>query len=379
MIRFTWLQFRTQAVVALGGLAVVAVALAITGPHLAHLYDTTVATCRAHGDCQAATAAFLRNDRALQIGLDALVVVVPGLIGLFWGAPLVARELETGTYRLAWTQGVTRTRWMAIKLGVVGLASMAVAGLLSLMVTWWSSPVDRANMNRFVSFDQRGIAPIGYAAFAVALGVTAGVLIRRTLPAMATALVAFTAVRLTVTHWIRPHLIAPAHQALAINSASIVGAGPGSSGPNTLQLAPLNMPNAWIYSTQLVDRVGHAITAQFMRSACPAIGAGQQAGGASGGGGLGLGSSGSHTQVPAAAQNALRDCAAKTATTFHELVTYQPAGRYWAFQWYELAIYLGAALILVGACVWRVRRRRSRGPQVRHPHTNRAPVLERST
>jgi hypothetical protein len=58
----------------------------------------------------------------------------------------VARELETGTYRLAWTQSVTRTRWLAVKLGVVGLTSVAVAGLLSLMVTWWSSPIDRANL-----------------------------------------------------------------------------------------------------------------------------------------------------------------------------------------------------------------------------------------
>ena len=72
---------------------------------------------------------------------------MPGIIGIFWGAPLVARELEAGTFRLAWTQSVTRTRWLAVKLGVVGLASMAVAGLLSLMVTWWASPLDRANMN----------------------------------------------------------------------------------------------------------------------------------------------------------------------------------------------------------------------------------------
>ena len=61
---------------------------------------------------------------------------------MFWGAPLVARELETGTFRLAWTQSVTRTRWLAVKLALVGLASMAVAGLLSLILTWWSSPID---------------------------------------------------------------------------------------------------------------------------------------------------------------------------------------------------------------------------------------------
>ena len=95
MIRFAWLQFRTQAAVVFGGLVVVAIILAVTGPHLVHLYDTTVATCATHGDCSTAASSFLQNDRTLQILLDAVVVVVPGIIGVFWGAPLVARELET--------------------------------------------------------------------------------------------------------------------------------------------------------------------------------------------------------------------------------------------------------------------------------------------
>ena len=141
--------------------------------------------------------------------LKVVIEVVPALIGLFWGAPLVARELETGTYRLAWTQ-VTRTRWMATKLGLLGLTSMAVAGVLSLMVTWWSSPLDRVRMTPFMSFDQRDLVPIGYAAFAFVLGATVGVLIRRTLPAMATALGGFVAARLVVAHFGRPHLVVPA-------------------------------------------------------------------------------------------------------------------------------------------------------------------------
>src|ERR1039457_6519884 len=246
MIRFTWMQARTQMAVAVGGLAIVAIVLAISGPHLVHLYDTTVATCKAHGDCSSATSEFLKNDRGLQIGLDALVVVIPGIIGLFWGPPLVARELEAGTFRLAWTQSVTRTRWLAAKLGVIGLASMIVAGLLSLMVTWWSSPVDRANMNQFVSFDQRDIVPIGYAAFAFVLGVPAGVLIRRTLPAMVTTLVAFVTARLTFSHWIRPHLFTPVHQDLALNPVSM-GYGSTNGDPSTLMPNPPNIPNAWIY------------------------------------------------------------------------------------------------------------------------------------
>ena len=355
MIRLAWRQFRTQAAVASGALVAIAVVLAVTGPHLLHLYDANVATCGAHGDCSAAGSEFLRNDRSLQTALDALVVVVPGIIGIFWGSPLVARELETGTFRLAWTQSVTRTRWLAVKLGLIGFASIAVAGLLSLMVTWWSSPVDRVNMNNFASFDYRDLVPIGYAALAFALGATAGVVLRRTLPAMAVTLVAFVFARLAMTTWIRPHLIAPVRLDLALNPLS-TGYGSysslfSSSGADTLVPSPPNIPNAWITSTQIVDRAGHGLTTQLLTSACPRVGGSRGAAGAGGGG--------SHhtSEVPAGAQQVLQDCVAKVGRTFHVVVTYQPANRYWAFQWYELAIFLGAALIVSGVCLSWVRRR----------------------
>ena len=359
MIRFTWLQSRTQTVVAFAALLVAAVILAVSGPHLVHLYNTMVATCAAHNDCSTATAVYLRNDATLRTWLNLVVAVVPGIIGMFWGAPLVARELEGGTFRLAWTQSVTRTRWLAVKLGMIGLVSMAAAGLLSLLVTWWASPLDRATMNMFGTFDQRDIVPIGYAAFAFVLGVTVGVLIRRTLPAMATTVVAFVAVRLATTHWIRPRLIAPLQRDFAINptfGTSIVGVSPGSAGPNTLDVAHPNLPNAWITSMRLIDKSGHALTAQFMNNSCPNLGSGSPGPGAPVGGGL-IGGSGNRAEVPQAAQNALQDCIAKVAVKFHEVATYQPASRYWAFQRYELAIYLGAAMILAGFCIWWVRRR----------------------
>ena len=121
MIRFTWLQFRMQAAVAFGALAAVAVVLALTGPHLVHLYDTTVATCSGASRLLAGHER-VRDQRPLPAtGPGLVLLAVPALLGIFWGAPLVARELETGTYRLAWTQGVTRKRWLAAKLGLVGL------------------------------------------------------------------------------------------------------------------------------------------------------------------------------------------------------------------------------------------------------------------
>jgi hypothetical protein len=354
MMRFTFMQTRTQSAVALGALVVVAVVLAISGPNLVHLYDVNVASCRAHGDCLAATRAFLANDRTLHTWLGVVVVVVPGLLGIFWGAPLVAREIETGTFRLAWTQSITRTRWLGVRLGVIGLASMGVAGLLSLIVTWWASPLDRANLDLFGTFDQRDIVPFGYAAFALALGVIAGILIRRTLPAMVATLVGYVFARIAMTDWLRPHLIVPMHQVSAITTSSVVGYGSTGTifgiGPSTVQLAPSNLSNAWIYSTQVVDRTGHVVSPQLVVSTCPSLGQGSL-----GGGGVGAG----HVQAPASAVNGLRECGARLGAKFHELVTYQPASRYWVLQWYELAIFLGAAFILAGACIWWIRRRSS--------------------
>jgi len=323
MIRFTWLQFRAQAVVVAGALALLAVAAA----GLLH-----------------------RDDGTVRLWLGVLVLVAPGLIGMFWGAPLVAREFEEGTFRLAWTQSVTRARWMAVKLAVVGLASMAAAGLLSLVVTWWSSPLDRADLNQFATFDQRGIAPIGYAAFAFTLGVLVGALIRRTLPAMFVTLAVFIAVRLTEFSWLRPRLLHPVLLNLALNPGSTGYGQQGTlsvlfSSP-TLMPDPPNLPNTWITSLAVVNARGQALTTQVLTRACPDIGQG-------GGGGGGLGG---HSKAPQAVVNRTQDCVAKIGTTYHEAVAYQPASRYWPLQWYELAIFLGAALILAAACLWRIRR-----------------------
>jgi hypothetical protein len=351
MIRFTWLQARTQTALILGALLITAIALAITGPHLVHLYNANVATCTAHGNCDAATATFLRNDRTLRTALGILVIVVPGIIGLFWGAPLVARELESGTYRLAWTQSVSRTRWLAVKLAVVGLIGMAVAGLLSLILTWWASPFDTVTANRMSpsNFDERGIVAIGYVAFAFALGALAGAVIRRTVPAMAVTLVAFTFFRLLVSQQIRTRFIAPLHRVIALGTVPM-GFGSSNSGALTLQPQAPPMPNTWIYSTRIIDNAGHALTPQYLASACPHINDVLRPPAPVPGRSV-------HAIVPPYAKSALQGCVAKVAVKYHEVVTYQPAKNYWALQSYELALFLGAALVLCGLTFWWVRRR----------------------
>ena len=347
MIWLTWRQFRAQAWVAAAALAVLAVALAITGAHLAHLYDLSgVAACQAHGDCATVASAFMdqvkasTTNKVLYDGGAVLLYAVPALIGVFWGAPLITREIEAGTFRLAWNQSVTRTRWLAVKLGLIGLAAMATAGLLSLMTGWWASPIDHAldlpqgrdgtsGINRFAPllFGARGITPIGYAAFAFALGVTIGVLIRRTVPAMATTLTVFTAALITMSLWVRPHLMMPLHAISGFSAASLsqLSTGNGAGSPMTVTDA-VNLPGAWVLSNQTITPSGHLFTGPAPRICF---------------------------------SGSLQACTAYVGRLhLRQLVTYQPASRYWAFQWYETAIFLALALVLAGACFWWVRRRR---------------------
>jgi hypothetical protein len=138
---------------------------------------------------------------------------------------------------------------MAVKIACIGLASMVAAGLFSLMVTWWSSPIDRVNLNVWGTFDQRDIVPIGYAAFAFVLGITAGVVIRRTVPAMATTLAVFIGVRIAFANWVRPHLMTPLRYVWPLNPQTISGFGSFNGGPPNLQPGSPNLPNAWFFST----------------------------------------------------------------------------------------------------------------------------------
>jgi hypothetical protein len=357
--RLTWRQFRTQATVVFAALAALAIVLAINGSHLAHLYDTSgIPTCKTQHDCSAVRATFLRYDSFLHGLLGPLLLAAPALLGIFWGAPLVARELETGTYRLAWTQTVTRTRWFAVKVALIGLASIAVAGLLSLMVTWWASPFDRVTMDQFSAglFDERGIVAVGYAAFAFALGLTAGTILRRTLPAMAATLVVFVAARLAMTYRLRRYLIPPAHTTVSLGSASNLGLTVGRRHSEvTLTAGPPNIPNAWVYSHRIVDNAGQTPATQSLRtiilSSCPNLRRLPRPTLSRSGPGLG------RVRVRESPSSFLHSCITRLSTKLHEAVTYQPASRYWAFQAVETAIFLAAALILIGTSLWWIRRR----------------------
>jgi hypothetical protein len=341
MFWLTWRQFRTQALVTAGALAALAIALVITGIDVrdrasaAGLYG-----CQAHRSCDQAVTNFINDLRGpyhVVFIVSAIVVyAVPGLIGLFWGAPLIAREFETGTYRVAWNQSVSRNRWLVIKLGTVGLAAMATAGLFSLLTTWWASPIDRALALRPDTsigvvrldptlFGARDIAPIGYAAFALVLGVTLGVLMRRTLPAMATTLAVFVGLQVVWANWIRAHLISPsvARAPLGSNLSEFIISSPGDK---LTVLGAWNRPGAWLLSDKTITPAGNVFTGPATKTCL---------------------------------QGPPQQCNAWLAGKhLRQLVTFQPASRFWTFQWYETAIFLLLAVALAAICAWRIRRKR---------------------
>jgi hypothetical protein len=218
VIRLAWRQFRVEAVIAAVLLGAACVAMAATGPHLASLYGT-------------ARDELDQADRGVKILGFAILLVGPALAGALFGAPLVARELETGTYRFAWTQSVSRTRWLVVKLALVCAVSVVLIGGVSAVAAWWATPILRAFPNRFDPgvFDVFGLVPAAYTLFAVALGATSGLLFRRALPAIPTTLALFVGVRLAVIEWLRPHFEAP----LTAPAAS----------------AAASAPNVWLVST----------------------------------------------------------------------------------------------------------------------------------
>jgi ABC-type transport system involved in multi-copper enzyme maturation permease subunit len=326
MIWMSWRQFRTQAVVAAATLAVIAIYLVILGTQIRHTYNVDLAQCHSKGGgCGALMTEFEQKYSTRLYFLDALLIAAPGLLGIFWGAPLVARELEAGTLRLVWNQSVTRRRWLAVKLLFVGLASMVAAGLVSLLLTWAASPFDHVVADRFTSllFGTRNIAPVAYAAFAFVLGTSIGLMVRRTVPAMALTVLVFAVVQGVMPALVREHLSSPVTASQPMTAETIKNLSfLGSDG----NIGGLKIPGAFVVSvSKLLASNGQPVdpnqynvcTSGLPESAAP--------------------------------------CLAKL--NLHVQVAYQPADRYWDFQWLESAIFLALSVLLAGFGLWRIQGR----------------------
>jgi hypothetical protein len=345
MIWLTWRQFRVPALVIFAVVAAVGIVMAVTGPHLLDLYNADKVN-------------FLDRigvdgiNKFLYLAGLALAYAAPPVIGAFWGAPLIARELEAGTHRLVWNQSITRHRWLATKLGLTGLAAMATTGLLSLAVSWWSSPIDRAvadgtqsglfNVPRMVPvvFGARGVVPIGYAAFAFALGVAVGLVVRRSVVAIAVTLAAVAAVQILMPLTLRPHLVAPVQTDITITTTNIRGIGgdPATGRIDRIDVAA-GAPGDWMLSNHTINTAGQpaGVLPSWVSECLP-------------GPGVAKGS-------PESSPQSVKVCFTRLADEgYRQRVTSQPASHFWALQWRETGILLAVALLLTGFCFWRIRR-----------------------
>ena len=172
----------------------------------------SAATCQAQQKTSSLCQSLLANfyDTYEDPNLDLLIpLILPALVGMFLGAPLVARELERGTFRLTWTQSVTRMRWMLVKVGAQLVITLLAFALLSQLVTWYIAQSGSFGGNGWDNFDVTGITPLAYMAFALALGITAGALLRNTVPAMLVTLVGYPLLRTLITQLARPNYLPP--------------------------------------------------------------------------------------------------------------------------------------------------------------------------
>jgi ABC-type transport system involved in multi-copper enzyme maturation permease subunit len=239
----------------------------------------------------------------LTLGMYAprVAMFVPLVVGAFVGAPLLARELESGTFRFAWTQGIGRTRWLVTKLVVLGLVLTLVALAFSLVFSWWYRPF------ALLTGRQAEVEGLVFAARTL-LGFTAGVfvgrLVRRTVPAIALTMLLWLAVVVPTALVVRPHIEAPL--TAPVSQAS-------------------KFSTEWSLSQWWVDPGGH----QLSRGAFNTL----------------------------ARLHATDPSAWLTSHGYVLWERYQPAGRFWTFQVVEAGGLCLLAVGLAAVTVWLVRRR----------------------
>lgn len=313
MIWLTWRQHRLEGLVTVGVVAVIGAFLLVTGREMATSYQQLgLSHCLGQtapgSPCPDLIMAF-GSRYGLLLFFDNMLIFLPLLLGALVGAPLIAREVEQRTHLLVWTQSITRQRWLTVKLALILSAGVVVSGALLALLIWWYQPWAKLN-GAFGSsaYDTSGPVWIAATLLALALGTLAGALTRRVVAAIFLTIVLFVAIRAPVENLWRPHFEAPITR---INSIS----GQASN-------QPALSDQDWVIDQGYIDAQGNK-----------------------------------HDDIITCSTNGNpENCLqAKGVKAFY--VSYQPADRFWTFQWIETGIYLGfAALALFGA-YWLIRHR----------------------
>jgi hypothetical protein len=330
MVWVTWRQHRfalTGVVVFLGALAAW---LWVAGLQLHHAYAAATACHPAHSlACGDLVSSFNGMDKALANGF--VLQAIPALIGAFVGAPVLARELETGTFRYAWTQGFGRWRWTLAKLVPLAALVTAAAGAVSVLFSWYYHPYLAAG-NQALSlaewsplsgglFDLRGVAFAAWTLTAFAIGGLAGTLIRRVVPAIVATMAAYAGLAFAVGLYLRQHYLAPLVIKNLINP------------PATAWLVSQQWTKGGTFAFAGVRDAGGMPPMNYLQQVCPHI------------------SSAPGKLSP----GAIVQCFSQHGYTL--LTSYQPSSRFWPFQWIEGGWLLALSLLLIAVTVWLVHRR----------------------
>ncbi len=300
----SWRQRRGALMTAAVVLAAFSLYLLIMGLRIRSAYAGVVG-CHAASSarCQILNVAFTQNyyqdfgatiihDLGDPPFISGLLLLVPVVLGVFAGAPLLAREQETGTFRFAWTQGCGRLRWALAELALPATALTAATGAFSVLYAWYMRPFSALGIGKSAiqptEFPVHGVAFAAWTLAAFAIGAFAGATIRRTVPAVAAAMTACAGLALATAVFLRPNYQTPLrtsggapHQSPASlsNSAWVLSSwttGPGGKQVNPATFTGLvppgiqnsNQPNAypdWMsqhhytqwWSYQPLSRYGH--------------------------------------------------------------------------------------------------------------------------
>jgi hypothetical protein len=317
--RMAWVTWR-QHRIALAGVAALlgafAVYLVVSGLQMHHAYDALTACHPADSAaCQDAGAIFTGTYGIKGVIAAILLQLVPALIGAFVGAPVLGREMETGTFRYAWTQGLGRWRWALAKLVLLATAVTGAAGAFSVLFSWYLQPLFAVGYTipfAPIVFDLRGVAFAAWTLAAFTIGALAGMLIRRVVPAIAATLAGYAGLAFTAGLYLRQHYMTP------------------------LSTSTLNLPgSAWAVNQWYTKDGKFAFPARGSQIAdtvmqlCPATR------------GVSRGSPG--------------QCLTQYGYT--RWTSYQPGTRFWPFQWIESGWLLALSVLLIAVTVWLVRRR----------------------
>jgi hypothetical protein len=302
-----WREQRTETLIAIGIVAVIAAFLVPTGIQMAHAYDHDgIASClRPHTSfgCVEAVRSFENRFGSIS-NLLGWLTMLPGIVGVLLAAPFIV-PLESGAYRLDWTQSITRRRWIAGKLGLAVVAALVISLAIIALVTWWRTPLVHVDgrMDNSV-FDSEGVVAVGYTLFALGLALALGVVWRRAVAALVVAFLSYFALRLFVDLWLRQRLTPPVSSTFPTRGE------------------PAALRHSWVISQYPSDKTGRAIVPHI---------------------------------VPCPGGNPKACLAALDPGYMHAV--YEPASRFWSMQLHELGLFAGVAVLLIAFAAWWTDRR----------------------